>query len=121
MTSEMSSSRLKIAADAKSAVERIISDSGNRANRGAKEESARVNLGSFIIIWVCGFPINFRYTEACERLQLESGVSLAKVQVADNIDLLNILLEFEQYYTIKFGKPPKLVRRAGSDGLARDS
>ncbi|KAJ3305014.1 Katanin p60 ATPase-containing subunit A-like 2 [Kappamyces sp. JEL0829] len=55
------------------------------------------------------------YTESCERLQHESGISLAKIKAADNIDLASILQEFETYYNIKFGKFPKLVRKTGAD------
>lgn len=58
-----------------------------------------------------GYLELIRYLESCQRLQQESGLSLKKVQAADNIDLLSILQEFENYYDIKFGKPPKLTRR----------
>lgn len=44
-------------------------------------------------------------------LEGEGGVSLAKSQVCDNIDLMSILREFEAYYAIKFGKPPKLIKK----------
>ena len=40
-------------------------------------------------------------------------MSLRKVQVADNMDLLGIMMEFEAYYQIKFGKVPKFVRKVG--------
>ncbi|TPX62542.1 hypothetical protein PhCBS80983_g00292 [Powellomyces hirtus] len=55
-----------------------------------------------------------RYMESLEKLQTESNVSLRKVQVADNVDLVNILQEYENYYAIKFGKPPKLTRKAAA-------
>ena len=50
---------------------------------------------------------------------MESNISLAKVEVADNIDLISVLQEFENYYQIKFGKNPKLVRKvAGGKNVA---
>ncbi|KAJ3297364.1 Katanin p60 ATPase-containing subunit A-like 2 [Borealophlyctis nickersoniae] len=55
------------------------------------------------------------YLESVERLQGEANITLRKVSVADNIDLLSILQEYESYYAIKFGKPPKLVRKTGTD------
>ncbi len=36
---------------------------------------------------------------------------LPQVDVADNVDLLRILQEFEESYELKFGKRPKVVRR----------
>ncbi|KAI8815763.1 katanin p60 subunit A-like 2 [Fimicolochytrium jonesii] len=68
------------------------------------------------------------YMETVEKLQAESNVSLRKVQVADNVDLLHVLqvplrfaIEYENYYNIKFGKPPKLTRSAAGkdEGTAK--
>jgi hypothetical protein len=51
-------------------------------------------------------------------LQKESGLSLSQFVAADNMDLLTVLHEFEQYYSIKFGKSPKLFRRfSGGDNI----
>ena len=38
-------------------------------------------------------------------------MSLRKVRVADNIDLMAIMQEFESFYQIKFGKMPKFVSK----------
>ncbi|GLC47507.1 Katanin p60 ATPase-containing subunit A-like 2 [Pleodorina starrii] len=51
------------------------------------------------------------YADTYEKLCTESNLSLQKVDVADNIDLLRILQEFEESYELKFGKRPKVVRR----------
>ncbi|GIL78028.1 hypothetical protein Vretimale_7368 [Volvox reticuliferus] len=51
------------------------------------------------------------YTDTYEKLCSESNLNLQKVDVADNIDLLRILQEFEDSYELKFGKRPKVVRR----------
>ena len=56
-----------------------------------------------------------RYHQSVETLQKESGLLLTQFIAADNMDLLTILHEFEQYYSIKFGKSPKLFRRTGGD------
>jgi katanin p60 ATPase-containing subunit A1 len=55
------------------------------------------------------------YIETCEKLTSEAGVSLKKLTAADNIDLMNILQEFESYYSMKFGKAPKLTRKREGD------
>jgi katanin p60 ATPase-containing subunit A1 len=31
--------------------------------------------------------------------------------VADNVDLYMVVLEFEQYYEMRFGKLPKMVKK----------
>ncbi|KAJ3086098.1 Katanin p60 ATPase-containing subunit A-like 2, partial [Quaeritorhiza haematococci] len=52
------------------------------------------------------------YLQSVECLQAESNISLKKTTVADNVDLLTIIQEFESYYNLKFGKAPKLCRKA---------
>eukprot|EP00898_Chlorokybus_atmophyticus_P004617 jgi/Chlat1/5156/Chrsp33S05036 len=47
--------------------------------------------------------------------QTEAGVSLAKTDVADNVDLLSIIQEFEEYYELKFGRKPKLVHKSTAE------
>jgi katanin p60 ATPase-containing subunit A1 len=51
------------------------------------------------------------YLDSCEKLTIESGISLRKASVADNIDLGYILQEFETYYSLKFGKAVVLTRK----------
>ncbi|GFR44569.1 hypothetical protein Agub_g5842, partial [Astrephomene gubernaculifera] len=51
------------------------------------------------------------YVDTYEKLCTETNLSLQKVDVADNIDLVRILQEFEESYELKFGKRPKVVRR----------
>ncbi|KAJ3059773.1 Katanin p60 ATPase-containing subunit A-like 2, partial [Podochytrium sp. JEL0797] len=55
------------------------------------------------------------YSDTVARLQTESNVSLKKVTAADNMDLITILQEYETYFGIKFGKPPKLVKKCGTN------
>lgn len=54
--------------------------------------------------------------ESARSLERESGVSLAKTDAADNVDLKGILKEWEGVYEAKFGRRPKIVRKAGEDG-----
>lgn len=51
------------------------------------------------------------YLDSVEKLQTESRVSLDKSDAADNIDLLSILHEYEEYYEMRFGRRPKLTRK----------
>jgi katanin p60 ATPase-containing subunit A1 len=59
------------------------------------------------------------YIRSLEQLQLESGLSLKKITVADNIDLMTVLHEFQSYFEIKFGKQPKLTRKTKPDDLSK--
>ncbi|KDO30156.1 hypothetical protein SPRG_05348 [Saprolegnia parasitica CBS 223.65] len=55
------------------------------------------------------------YLQTAEKLQQEAGIALSKFEVVDNIDLLRIVQEFEDFYELKFSKKPKLVRRTTGD------
>lgn len=39
---------------------------------------------------------------------------MSRVDAADNMNLLVVLQEFEEYYEMKFGCKPKLVRKVAS-------
>ena len=47
---------------------------------------------------ICYFPLKFKDS-------------------ADNIDLYQILSEFEEFFEMKYSKPPKLVRKIGENGV----
>jgi katanin p60 ATPase-containing subunit A1 len=59
--------------------------------------------------------IDSGYIETSERMQTEAALSLSKYEPADNVDLMYIIQEFENFYELKFGKKPKLVRKADPD------
>jgi katanin p60 ATPase-containing subunit A1 len=48
--------------------------------------------------------------------QSETGQVCNKFDVADNIDLGTVVQEFEDYYEMRFGRKPKLVRSRDGDG-----
>ncbi|KAG2388766.1 hypothetical protein C9374_000205 [Naegleria lovaniensis] len=54
------------------------------------------------------------YLESAEKMQSETGISLKKFDTADNMDLNTVLIEFEEYYQMKFMKKPKLFRKIQS-------
>lgn len=53
----------------------------------------------------------FRYVEAAGALGRETNIDLSKYEVADNVDLETVLMEYESYYFIKFSKYPKIVKK----------
>jgi hypothetical protein len=51
------------------------------------------------------------FGKAVHALEGDSGVSLDRYEVCDNVDLLTVIQEFESYYSIKYNRPPKLIRK----------
>lgn len=60
------------------------------------------------------------YLQTAEKLQQEAGVAISKFEVVENMDLLRIVQEYEEYQEMKFGKKPKLVRRLSPDEQDRN-
>ena len=61
------------------------------------------------------------YLQSAETLQGEAGVSLSKWDAADNIDLLGIMIDYEDAYRVKFGRGVKLVRKVSSSSSSSSS
>ncbi|KAH9133102.1 hypothetical protein AeRB84_020742 [Aphanomyces euteiches] len=68
-----------------------------------------------VLVLMLHYCVETGYLQTAEKLQQEAGVALSKFEVVDNIDLLRIVQEFEDFYEMKFGKKPKLVRRTSGD------
>ena len=63
------------------------------------------------------FSIVFRYVESAQSLGKETNIDLSKYEVADNVDLETVLMEYESYYFIKFSKYPKIAKRLNPNGM----
>ena len=48
-------------------------------------------------------------------LKREGGRAMGRWEGTDNMDLNVVVAEFEEYYTLKFGKKPRFVRRSEDD------
>lgn len=94
MATELSYVRMKLSNEAKLAEENKI-------------EQRKKSL----IVLILDFLETYGYVNAVERLQTESNIFLNKVAPADNVDLMMILQEYETYYTIKYGKKPKFIKK----------
>lgn len=66
-----------------------------------------------ILVLIQSHLNSYGYTQSAAQLQSEAGRVLQskKIERADNIDLLQIVTEYEAYYEIRFGKKPKFSRR----------
>mmetsp|Transcript_45588 Transcript_45588/g.120526 ORF Transcript_45588/g.120526 Transcript_45588/m.120526 type:complete len:531 (-) Transcript_45588:2-1594(-) len=94
----MSATRIKHESEARQQEEKRIAD----RKRG-------------IIVLVLRYFLDLGYTESTRQITNETGVSMEKVDVADNIDLWTVVQQFEEFYEMKFQRRPKLYRVLKSD------
>lgn len=77
-------------------------------------EKRAVDRKRNLLTLVARYLLDNGYLESSEKLQSEAGVSLSKYDAADNIDLLSIVIDYEDAYKVKFGRSVKLVRKVTS-------
>eukprot|EP00796_Vickermania_ingenoplastis_P004279 gene4279-3096_t len=80
-----------------------------------EEEKTRRNRIKGAILLTGQFLADQGYTQTLQMLQQESSLSLADYCVADNIDLITVMHEYEQFYQFKFQKKPKFFRSRGGE------
>lgn len=51
------------------------------------------------------------YVTALANLEGETGISLSKYQVCDNVDLLHVVQEYQEYFSYKYDKEARIVKR----------
>ncbi|KAH9600225.1 AAA ATPase [Trypanosoma melophagium] len=78
----------------------------------AREDDERVRLKRVkgAIVLILQFLLDQGYTGTLQMLQQESRVSMQQFSPADNVDLLSIITEYEQYFEFRFNRRPKLFR-----------
>ena len=67
-----------------------------------------------ILVLILGYLSDEGYLDTVNTLESESGLSLEKYSVCDNIDLPTVLQEYESYYNVKFNRYPKIIRKSQS-------
>lgn len=84
-----------------------------KVNAKAKEQEQKTlqERRRGLLALIIRYLVDSGYFDSAEKLQTESGLSLKKFDVADNIDLFNILVEYEDFYSFKFGRKPKLIKK----------
>ena len=64
------------------------------------------------LILIQSHLLQLGYLQTAGQLQKEAGVNLlSRYERADNIDLMQIISEYEEFYQLKFSRKPKLSRR----------
>ncbi|KAL7693553.1 putative AAA+ ATPase domain, ATPase, AAA-type, core, katanin p60 ATPase-containing subunit A-like 2 [Plasmopara halstedii] len=79
------------------------------------EEKRMIDRRRSLLVMILQHCTENGYLQTAEKLQQEAGVALSKYEVVENLDLLRIVQEYEDFQEIKFGKRPILVRRSLSD------
>ena len=74
-----------------------------------------MNVKKNILILIHQYLINVGFPDSAAKLSEESNLELENYSVADNMDLLLIIREYEDYYYMKFGKNPIFSHKI-SDG-----
>ncbi|KAM7026091.1 katanin p60 ATPase-containing subunit A-like 2 isoform 5-T5 [Acridotheres tristis] len=72
-----------------------------------RTEARRKNL----LILILHYLIEEGYVDAANALEQETKLGLRGFEVCDNIDLETILMEYENYYFVKFQKYPKITKK----------
>ena len=75
------------------------------------DEKRRAERSKHLIVLISQHLESLGYANTVDALKAESGVSPKQYEPADNVDLLNVLQEWEDYYELRFQKKPKLVRK----------
>lgn len=87
-----------------------------------EEEKIRQRRKKGVIVMMLQFLQDQGYGRTVEALQQESQLSLQKVAAADNMDLVTIFSEYEDYQEFRFGRVPRFFRNLdGSDAVHVDS
>lgn len=99
-------------------LDKLRADSAARA----EEEKRQQERKRAILVNMMRYLTDHNYGQSASILESEAGISLDKFDVADNIDLEIIMMEFEEYYQMRMGRRPKLFRKletASSNRLPR--
>lgn len=87
--------------------------SGTRADHESRlnEERRRAERGKHLVVLMLNHLLQMGYTGSVDALQSESGLSPSQYEVADNVDLVLILQEWEDYYEMRFQRRAKVVKK----------
>lgn len=87
--------------------------SGTRADHESRlnEERRRAERGKHLVVLMLNHLLQMGYTGSVDALQLESGLLLSQYEVADNVDLVSVLQEWEDYYEMRFQRRAKVVKK----------
>lgn len=83
-------------------------------SRQSEEKKATEKKRNIVVLCLRYFQ-DHGYINTVQAMQNETNVSLDRVDVADNVELQNIITEYEDFYEMRFGKKPKLTRKVAAE------
>ena len=83
---------------------KIKTESDARLSEQKRHQERKRN----ILIYIQRDLTDLGYIDSAQRVAKETNLNLENVDVADNVDLDLIFQEYEDYYSMKFGKKPKI-------------
>jgi hypothetical protein len=87
--------------------------SATRADHESRlnDERRRAERGKHVVVLMLNHLLQMGYAGSVDALQSESGLLLSQYEPADNVDLVSVLQEWEDYYEMRFQRRPKVVRK----------
>ncbi|CEM32841.1 unnamed protein product [Vitrella brassicaformis CCMP3155] len=82
-------------------------------SRLTEEKRAQERRKSAVVL-ATRFLLDQGYVESAREIQRETGVDLDKVDAADNMDLMHVMQEYEEWYQLRFDKAPRFTRKSGT-------
>lgn len=73
------------------------------------------------LILIQSHLLQLGYIQTAAQLQKEAGANLSRYERADNIDLMQVISEYEEFYELKFNRKPKLSRRISESTASTSS
>ena len=83
-------------------------------------EMKRAERGKNLVVLMLHHLTQCGYVGSVEALAAESGVTLSQFEVADNIELMQVLQEYEDYYELRFARKPLLTKKLSKYSAAVD-
>ncbi|OAF70533.1 hypothetical protein A3Q56_01691 [Intoshia linei] len=82
------------------------------ANEAREADQERLSSRkSNLLVLIYNYLVEEGYLSTADTFQNESKIIFSKFKICDNIDLETMLIDYESYYQIKFGKAPIFVKK----------
>jgi len=90
---------------------RAKADADSRQSEEKKAAEKKRN----IIVLAARFFMDLGYIETVRQIESDTNISLDRIDAADNMDMITILTEYEDFYEMRFQRKPKLTRRLANE------
>ncbi|OHT17596.1 ATPase, AAA family protein [Tritrichomonas foetus] len=79
------------------------------ANKEAEEAERKRRLRDATVLCM-NYMISQGYIDSAERLAQESGIPSDRYEICDNINFMEILIDYESFQELKYGQKPRLTK-----------